>query len=147
MNNSVTNIKISPSFDSSPIVMSSVFKSGTWLLRYILESLTGFSYIEPLTENGPMDPSDPDLIAIKPNHFYSWHFIPSTDIQNKLIKINAKPIFLVRNIYSLAVSMYYHFANNIDHELGKGANKHLYFSKIDKNTGLHQIISGCNEAD
>jgi hypothetical protein len=144
MNNSVTDTKTTAIYDSNPIVMASVFKSGTWLLRHILESLTGLNYNEPSLNNGTMDPSNPDLIEIYPNHFYSWHFIPSADIQNKLISINAKPIFLIRNIYSLAVSMYYHFANNIDHELGKGANKHEYFSGMDKDAGLHEIISGCD---
>jgi len=92
-----------------------------------------------------MNPADPKHIEIRAEHFYSWHFTPANEIQKKLTDINAKPIFLMRNIYDLVVSMYYHFANNIDHEIGRGANKHLYFSKIDKHAGIQKIITGSKD--
>ncbi len=147
MSNSVTAIESVSQSETGPIIMSSVFKSGTWLLRFIVERLTGLSYYEPPIKAGAMDPTDPDLISIKTGHFYSWHFIPSPPVQEKLIRINARPIFLMRNIYDLVVSMYYHFANNIDHEIGRGANKHGYFSRLGKDAGIQKIITGCDDTE
>ncbi len=145
MNDSAININTALVSKDQPIVLSSVFKSGTWLLRFIIENITGLKYIEPPIKTGSMDPCDPTLIHIKADHFYSWHFTLSAAIQEKLIRYQAKPIFLVRNVYDLAVSMYYHFANNIDHEIGRGANKHDYFLRIGKDNGIRKIITGCDD--
>lgn len=132
--------------ESRPIIMSSVFKSGTWMLRHILSEITQLDPIEPEIGNGRMDPGDPDNIFCSPGHFYSWHFIPTEKICEKLIDMNSKPVFLLRNVYDLAVSMYYHFADNIDYEIGREANKHEYFAGISKSEGLKQIIAGNQSA-
>lgn len=130
--------------NNQPIVMLSVFKSGTWLLRHIIQTLTGIPHHEPTIMPGYMDPENHNYLEIKPMHFYSWHLIPTENICQNLRALQARPIFLMRNIYDLAVSMYYHFSKNIDSELGRGANKHHYFSKISKDEGLMKIITGCN---
>ena len=147
MSNLVTVIDPVSQNETRPIIMASVFKSGTWLLRFIIEKITGLNHHEPPIKAGAMNPTNPDLITIKAGHFYSWHFTPSKPIQEKLIKINARPIFLMRNIYDLVVSMYYHFANNIDHEIGRGANKHGYFSRLSKEAGIQKIITGCDDRE
>ncbi len=144
MKNLATAIKSAPKNETAPIVMASVFKSGTWLLRFIIARLTGLDYHEPPIETGTMDPGDPNLITVKAGHFYSWHLSPSPPVQKKLMEINAKPVFLMRNIYDLVVSMYYHFSNNIDHEIGRGANKHNYFSHLGKDSAIQKIITGCD---
>ena len=127
-----------------PIIVGSVFKSGTWLLRKVLTEITGLEMIEPEIKPGHMDPEDPDNVFHIPGHFYSWHFTPTTKVCKKIIEMNALPIFLMRNVYDLTVSMYYHFANDIDFEIGRGANKHEYFSRISKSEGIKQIIIGNN---
>jgi hypothetical protein len=130
-----------------PIIMSSVFKSGTWLLRKIIADLTGLSVTEPEVRSGSMDPKEPQNVFCRPGHFYSWHFIPTVEVGMKLKKMHARPVFLLRNIYDLTVSMYYHFLNNIDADIGRGAGKSEFFSRIGKNKGLEYIIAGCKEPE
>jgi hypothetical protein len=128
--------------DTRPIIMSSVFKSGTWMLRHIISEITQLEAVEPEIGNGTMDPGDPDNIFCSPGHFFSWHFIPTEKVCKKLLDMNARPVFLLRNVYDLAVSMYYHFAQNIDFEIGRNADKHEYFAGISKSEGITQIIAG-----
>jgi hypothetical protein len=130
-----------------PIIMSSVFKSGTWLLRKIIADLTGLSVTEPEIRRGSMDPKDPHNVFCRPGHFYSWHFIPTDEVGLKLRKMHARPVFLLRNIYDLTVSMYYHFFNNIDGDIGRGAGKSEFFKRTGKQRSLEHIISGCQEPE
>jgi len=128
--------------NKQPIVISSIFKSGTWLLRSILERLTGLQPVEPVIGPGDMKHDDPQLVFAQEGCFYSWHFVPVPAIQEKLIDMDARVIFLVRNVYDLALSMYHHFAGNIDHEIGRGAQKHAYFASLSQDEGMRQIIVG-----
>ena len=91
--------------------MSSVFKSGTWLLRHIIKEITKLEPVEPEIRKG-MDPGHPDNIFCRAGCFYSWHFIPTEEICRKLVGMNARPVFLLRNIFDMTVSMYYHLTGN-----------------------------------
>lgn len=126
---------------SQKIVLCSVLKSGTWLLRKIIRDLTGKEFFEPNLFKS-MNPEDPSLITVSRDRFYSWHFTPTNEICEKLKEEDARTIFLVRNIYDVVVSIYFHFLNNIDEEIGRGANKSEYFSNISFQEGLSQIIHG-----
>jgi hypothetical protein len=133
---------------TGPIIVSSVFKSGTWLLRHILTEITQLKPIEPeIIKGEKKEPDDPDNIFCRTGCFYSWHFIPTEDVCGKLIEMNSRPVFLLRNIFDLTVSMYYHFANNIDFEIGREANKHKYFARISKSEGMKKIIEGSQDSN
>jgi len=122
-----------------PIVVGTPLKSGTWLIRQIVSGITGMSWFEPVMVKG-IAPTDPDNIILKNDAFYSWHFIPEDDIQAKLVCNNAYCIFVVRNIFAMTLSMYHHFSDNIDWELGKGANQVDLFAKLTKDQGIRRII-------
>jgi hypothetical protein len=128
-----------------PIVAISVFKSGTWLIRQIIEDLTHLKMVEPETVDGFMDHGDPDYLFHRPGHFYSWHLVPTPAVQEKLRAMNALVVIILRNIYDLAVSMYYHFTDNIDWEIGRGANQDEFFKSIGKEHGLALVIGGSEE--
>ena len=53
----------------------------------------------------------------------------------------------MRNIYDLAVSMYYQFADNIDADVGRGRNVDHYFRSMSKYDGLSAIIGGMSKPD
>ncbi len=124
------------------IFVSSVFKSGTWLLRDILERLTGLEAFEPENIPSPPDYGDASLIAFKPNRFFSWHSEINDPVKRVIRDNDAKAIFLVRNIFDLAVSMYFHFANDTDSEIGKSAGQADFFRRFEKDEGVAMIISG-----
>lgn len=60
---------------------------------------------------------------------------------------DGKCIFLIRNIYDLVVSIFYHFSLNVDQDIGKGANKDKYFSMFTKSKGMEIIINGNDSSD
>lgn len=128
-----------------PIVAISVFKSGTWLTRQIIEDLTHLKPVEVEIVPGFMDHGNPDYLFHRPGHFYSWHLVPTMPVQKKMRAMNALVVMTLRNVYDLAVSMYYHFANNIDWEIGRGAGQAEFFKSVGKERGLAYIISGGNE--
>lgn len=125
-----------------PIFMASVFKSGTWLVRRIIQDMTGLAFSEPEIVPGEMNHNDPSLIEFKPGHFFSWHSIPNAETRAFLKERNAKVILLTRNIYDLAVSMYRHFANDIDSEIGRGAGQKDLFSEMSRSQGIALTING-----
>ncbi len=127
------------------IFVSSVFKSGTWLLRDILERLTGLKACEPEHIPSPPDYGDASLITFKPNRFFSWHSEVNDDVKRVIRGNDAKAIFLVRNIYDLAISMYFHFANDTDREIGKSAGQADFFKRFGRDEGLAMIISGYHD--
>lgn len=128
-----------------PIVAISVFKSGTWLIRRIIEDLTHLKFVELEIVPGFMDHGNPDYLFHRSGHFYSWHLVPTIPVQKKLRAMNARVVIVLRNVYDLAVSMYYHFADNIDWDIGRGANQSEFFKSVGKERGLAYIISGGNE--
>ncbi len=131
----------------SSIIFLSVFKSGTVLMRRIIEDLTSLPWIEPDIIPGKVNYQDPNQLFHKDGYFYSWHLFPHEEVRGRLHKMNAKPILLMRNIYDLVVSMYYHFANNTDADIGRGRNVDHYFQEMSRTEGITCIIKGMQRPD
>ncbi|MBF0186378.1 MAG: sulfotransferase domain-containing protein [Magnetococcales bacterium] len=132
---------------NATIVHLTVFKSGTVLFRRIIEDLTGLPCFEPAITPGKVDYQDADQLHCKEGHFYSWHLYPTPAVRKIIMESAAKPVMLLRNIYDLPVSMYYHFAKNIDAEIGRGRNVEHHFSEISRQEGLDLIIDGFTKPD
>lgn len=130
-----------------PVVFLSVFKSGTEMMKRVIEDLTGLAPMEPEIIPGKVNYQDPSQLYYRLGYFYAWHLFPIPEVQQKLIASQARPIFLIRNIYDLAVSMYYHFANNIDADVGRGRDVEHYFQAISKDEGLSCIVEGMLKID
>ena len=134
-------------YKDSPIVFLSVFKSGTVLMRQIIEDITSLTWIEPEIIPGKVNYQDPDQLFHKDGYFYSWHLFPNKIVRNRLKYMDAKPIIIMRNICDLIVSMYYHFANNTDADIGRGRNVDHYFRQMSQEEGLISIIKGMYRPD
>ncbi|MGN7612485.1 sulfotransferase domain-containing protein [Magnetococcales bacterium HHB-1] len=132
---------------SDILVNLTVFKSGTHLLRQIIQDLTGLPFFEPEIIPGQVNYQDPNQLYHTPGTFYSWHLQPTAEVRQKLMQMNAKPILLLRNIYDLTISIYYHFAHNIDHEIGRGRNVDHYFREMNFEEGIEAIIRGLRRPD
>lgn len=130
-----------------PVVFLSVFKSGTHLVRHVLERMTGLAVYEPPIHPGRVDYSDLHQLRFLPGHFYSWHLIPEVAICERLQAANARTVFIARNLGDLAVSMYHHFAANIDDDIGRGRNVTHHFSDRPMDAGLGRIIDGIDAPD
>jgi len=128
-----------------PIVLISGFKAGTWLMRKILLSITSMNFYEPEIIPGEKKYYNPKMLKFKENHFYSWHLVPTDEIVDKLNNHQAKTIFVVRNIYDLVISIYYHFYNDIDADIGRGNKKDTFLSQFSFEDGLSLIITGFEE--
>ena len=128
-----------------PVVLISGFKAGTWLMRKVLSTMTGMDFFEPDIIPGEKKYYNPAQLQFVNNHFYSWHLVPTDEVIDKLNKHNAKTIFVVRNIYDLVVSIYYHFYNNIDADIGRGNNKDSFLKQFSFEEGISLIITGFDE--
>ncbi len=130
-----------------PVVAISVFKSGTWIIRKIIADLTNLKFVEPNIAGGFVDHGDPKYLFHKSGLFYSWHLVPTIPVQHKLRSMKAQLVIVLRNIYDLSVSMYYHFINNVDWEINRGAGQDKFFKSLSKERGLTYIISGSKEKE
>jgi hypothetical protein len=133
--------------DARPIVMISVFKAGTHLMRRLLTDLTGRPHHEPPIVPGKVDYYDPGQLQFVPGRFYSWHLVPTEPIRRRLIAAAARPVLVLRNLFDLVVSMYHHFADNIDADSGRGRNVDHHFRAMDRDAGLEAIIVGLTRPD
>ena len=124
-----------------PIFIATVFKSGTKLLEHIVAKLTGLDINAPTMSAGS-DYESTDPISFKKGQFFIWHNVPGNKVRARLIAANARPVFLVRNIYDLIVSQYYHFALDVDAEIGYATHTESYFAEIGQDEGLSLVISG-----
>ncbi|MCF6330057.1 MAG: sulfotransferase domain-containing protein [Sulfurimonas sp.] len=131
--------------NNEPIVLISGFKAGTWLMRKVLFSITGMEFFEPEIIAGEKKYYNPAQLQFVDNHFYSWHLVPTDEVVDKLNINNAKTIFVVRNIYDLVISIYYHFYNNIDADIGRANNKDKFLKQFSFQEGLSLIITGFDE--
>lgn len=129
----------------SPIVLISGFKSGTWLMREILTGITGLPFYEPPIIPGKHKYFNPDQLHFVPGHYYSWHLVPTNQVRRALNDNQAQTIFVVRNIYDVVISIYYHFINNIDADINRGANKHSFLKNFNFQEGISLIITGFDE--
>lgn len=135
------------SSDPRSLVFLSVFKSGTHLMRRMLERLTGLAAFEPPIVPGRVDYRDPGQLMFVPGHFYSWHLVPVPEVCARLRQHRARCVFLLRNVGDLTVSMYHHFADNIDADIGRGRNVDHHFRALSAEDGIHAIITGMQRDD
>lgn len=126
---------------TNPIFVSTVFKSGTKLLEHIVEKLTGLGVNTPDMSAGS-DYENADPITFEDGKFFIWHNVPGSAVRARLLAANAKPIFLIRNIYDLAVSQYFHFAKDVDAEIGYSTKTVDYFSELTRDAGISLILCG-----
>ena len=124
------------------VFVSSVFKSGTWLLRDVVAAITGLQPDEPDRIVGEPDYSNPELIRFRPGHFFSWHSRINEPVAAYLKGNGIRPVFLARNVYDLAVSMYHHLADDIDAEHGFSTKQSGFFGRFSHDQGLSMIIAG-----
>lgn len=128
-----------------PLVLISGFKAGTWLMRKVLYLLTDMQFFEPKILPGNRKYYDSKQLQFIENHFFSWHLVPTDEVIQKLNNNQAKTIFVVRNIYDLVLSIYYHFYNNIDADIGRGNNKDKFLKQFTFEEGISLIITGFDE--
>ena len=124
-----------------PVFVATVFKSGTKLLEHIVAKLTGLGINAPTMSAGS-DYESADPITFENGKFFIWHNVPSDRVKARLIVANAQPILLIRNIYDLAVSQYFHFAHDVDAEIGYATHTAGYFAEMSQDEGISLLLSG-----
>lgn len=129
-----------------PVFVSSVMKSGTWLLRAILEELTGLAAHEPSIAPGPPAYDDEMLIDIPPGKFFSWHSVLNDRSAALLKGAATKNIFLVRNVYDLINSMYNHLLRDVDAAIGRSVGDSDYLAALPPETAIGMMIAGFTTA-
>ncbi len=107
--------------------VSSVPKSGTWLLRDILEMATDLKSYEPEMCPGPPDYGNENLIEFPPGTFFSWHSTLNSRSVSLLRSVNSKNVFLIRNIYDVLLSMLNHLSHDVDASIGRSVIGGDYF--------------------
>lgn len=127
--------------DVRPVFVATVFKSGTKLLEHIVAKLTGLEINAPTMSAGS-DYESAGPIVFECGKFFIWHNVPSDTVKARLIEAHARPIFLIRNIYDLAVSQYFHFAHDVDAEIGYATHTAGYFSQMGQDEGIALLLSG-----
>lgn len=123
------------------IFVSTVFKSGTKLLEHLVEKLTGLSAHHLGMEVGS-DYESAAPIIFEEGEFFIWHNVPSEAVKTRIREENAKPIFLIRNVFDLAVSQYYHFAGDVDAAIGHSTRTTDYFASMGRDEGISVILCG-----
>lgn len=123
------------------IFIATVFKSGTKLLEHIVSKLTGLSAFPVGMEVGS-DYESADPIIFDESTFFIWHNVPSIAVQTRIRAEKAICIFLIRNIYDLIVSQYYHFAEDVDAGIGHSTGTIGYFAKLRQDEGISLLLCG-----
>ena len=124
-----------------PLFVATVFKSGTKLLEFLLTQITG-TPVRPIGMDIGSDYERVSPIILDPKEIFIWHNTPTETMRKHLIKHEASAIFLIRNIYDLAVSQYFHFALDVDAEIGHSTKTREYFGKLTQNEGLSLVLCG-----
>lgn len=124
------------------IFISSLPKSGTWLIREIIEMVTGLKAYEPDIVNNLPEYENEMLIDFPPGTFFSWHSILTSRTVSLLNGCQSKNIFLIRNIYDVLLSMYNHLIRDVDASIGRSAGGTEYFSDKKMEQCLTLMISG-----
>lgn len=132
------------------IFISSLPKSGTHLIREIIEKLTGLSFHEPqespnITKFHNYD--DHSLISIPHNKFFSWHNIITPETSALLLSKQAKPIFIVRNLVEIVFSFINHLRYDIDSEINKSVGNTKSFFSQSKECIIYNTIIGYHDED
>lgn len=127
--------------DPGKLFVATVFKSGTKLLEHIIEKLTGLSpYYLDMDVGSNYESAEP--IVFEDGKFFIWHNIPSASVKARIHGEKAKPIFLIRNIYDLAVSQYHHFANDVDAAINHSTHTSDYFATMSREEGISLLLCG-----
>lgn len=127
--------------EAEPIFVATVFKSGTKLLEHILEKITGLSAHHVGMEAGS-DYASAEPIIFEDGEFFIWHNVPSEAVKARIRAEHAKPIFLIRNIFDLAVSQYFHFAEDVDAAIGHSTRTADYFAEMGRDEGISLVLCG-----
>lgn len=125
-----------------PIFVSSLPKSGTWLLREILKMATGLQAHEPHIGSGLPDYENEMLIEFPSGTFFSWHSSLTSRSVSLLRDCHAKNIFLIRNIYDVLLSMLNHLSRDVDAAIGRSVIGSSYFENKTIEQSLTLMISG-----
>lgn len=125
-----------------PIFVCSVPKSGTWLLREMLEMATGLKANEPQIGEGTPDYENEMLIEFSSGTFFSWHSILTPRSVSLLKSSQSKNIFLIRNIYDVLLSMLAHLSRDVDAAIGRSVIGSAYFEEKTPEQRLTLMISG-----
>jgi Sulfotransferase domain len=110
-----------------PVFVSSVPKSGTWLLREILHEMTGLQAHEPDIGSSAPNYEDEKLIEFPVDTFFSWHSILTQKTALVLKNDQTRNIFLIRNVYDVLLSMYNHLSRDVDAAIGRSIVGSDYF--------------------
>ncbi|UUX49857.1 sulfotransferase domain-containing protein [Nisaea acidiphila] len=130
---------------SRPIFVSSLMKAGTWLVRGMLEELTGLKPYEPEIRPGQPDYADESLIDFPAGHFFSWHMVLTPHVEAVLRGAGAHNFFIVRNVFDLILSMYNHLQNDVDAALGRSVGGAGCFNGIEDETAIAMVINGFSD--
>jgi len=136
-------VDLTPGKMSRAIFVSSIPKSGTWLLREIIEMLTSLKSFEPKVHPGsPPNYANDDLIEFPSDAFFSWHSVITKKTAAMLTGCQSKNIFLVRNIYDVLLSMRGHLIRDVDAIIGRSILGSDYFDGMSVEQSLTLLISG-----
>lgn len=124
-----------------PIFVATLFKSGTKLLEHVIEKLTALTP-HPLGMEVGSDYESSDPIAFEAGEFFIWHNVPSERVKTRIREAGAKPVFLIRNIFDLLVSQYFHFADDVDAAVGHSTQTTEYFATMSRSEGLCLVLCG-----
>lgn len=125
------------------IFVATMFKSGTKLLERILDELSP-KKVRPIGMDIGSDYRAVDVIKFNSDEIFIWHSIPTSAHADLLTEKNAYCIFLIRNVYDLLVSQYYHFALDVDVEIGFGVGSKRYFEAMSANEGISLVLNGAS---
>src|SRR4051794_2740231 len=129
------------------IFVSSLFKSGTWMIRDIIQGMTGRRPMEPDRIVGLPDYGNLNMIDFSPDSFFSWHTEINEATKGFLIAHEVKCILVVRNIFDLTVSAYHHLAGEVDTDIGANAKQSDFLAQFNEPEGLALVISGYRSGD
>jgi len=123
------------------LFISSARKSGTHALRSIINSITGYNYIEPDVVGGDSY-DDYRMVNWERDCFFSWHSVITPELSSMLESGGVKTIFLVRNIYDIIFSFYNHLYSDVDADIGRSIGKNTLIRSVPFQVGLCMIING-----
>jgi len=127
--------------EQKQLFVATVFKSGTKLLELLLQEITGLSARQIGMDIGN-DYKRVDAITFENNEIFIWHNTPTERTRKCLVEHNAAAIFMIRNLYDLAVSQYFHFALDVDSEIGHATKTRQYFAAMTQNEGVSLVLCG-----
>lgn len=127
---------------SRSVFVSSLPKSGTWLLREVIARMTGLEPHEPLIGQGQPHYDDEMLIEFPPGRFFSWHSVVTPKTASLLRGAQTRNVFLIRNLFDLLSSMFNHLCHDIDAAAGRSVGGAGYFENKTLDQCMTLMIAG-----